>query len=61
MKLWWFLKDSDGRHNGKSLLTGTITGMVVAAISQYWRMAGYENEAEDWKMNDGTKYRLVRL
>ena len=59
LKLWWFLKDSDGRHNGKSLLTGTITGMVVAAISQYWRMAGFENEAKDWKMNDGTKYRLV--
>ena len=59
LKLWWFLKDSDGRHNGQSLLTGTITGMVVATISQYWRMAGYENEAEDWKMNDGTKYRLV--
>ena len=59
LKLWWFLKDSDGRHNGQSLLTGTITGKVVATISQYWRMAGYENEAEDWKMNDGTKYRLV--
>ena len=47
------------RLRWKSLLTGSITGMVVAAISQYWRMAGYENEAEDWKMNDGTKYRLV--
>ena len=59
LKLWLFLKDEVGRHNGKSLLTGTITGMVVTAISQYWRMAGYENEAEEMKLSDGNKRKLV--
>ena len=43
----------------QSLLNGTITGMVVKVISQYWIMAGYENEAEEMKLNDGTKYKVV--
>ena len=33
--------------------------MVVKVISQYWIMAGYENEAEEMKLNDGTKYKVV--
>ena len=59
LKLWWFFKDSDGRKNVQSLFNGTITGMVVKVISQYWIMAGYENEAEEMKLNDGTKYKVV--
>ena len=59
LKLWWFFKDSDGRKNVQSLLNGTITGMVVKVISQYWIMAGYENEAEEMKLNDGSKYKVV--
>ena len=59
LKLWWFLKDEDGRYNGKSLLNGKITGMVVSVISHYWKMAGFESEAEDLKLNDGTKHKLV--
>ena len=60
LKLWCFLKDEDGRYNGKSLLNGTITGMVISVISHYWKMAGFESEAEDMKLNDGTKHKLVR-
>ena len=59
LKLWWFFKDNDGRHNGKSLLNGTITGMVITVVSHYWRMAGYENETKDWKLSDGNKHKLV--
>ena len=59
LKLWHFFKDSDGRHNVQSLSNGKITAMVVQMISQYWIMAGYENEAEDLKVNDGTKHKLV--
>ena len=59
LKLWWFFKDQDGRKNTKSLLNGTITGMVVKVISQYWKMAGYENEDKDWKLSDGNKHKLV--
>ena len=59
LKLWWFFKDNDGRHNGKSLLHGTITGMVITVVSHYWRMAGYENEEKDWKLSDGNKHKLV--
>ena len=33
--------------------------MVVKVISQYWNMAGYKNEAEEMKLNDGTKYKEV--
>ena len=32
LKLWCFLKDGDGRYNGKSLLNGTITGMVISVM-----------------------------
>ena len=59
LKLWLFFKDQDGRHNGKSLLHGTITRMVIKVVSQYWRMAGYENETEGWKLSDGNKHKLV--
>ena len=59
LKLYLFFKDEDGRHNGKSLLPGTITAMVITVVSQYWRMAGYENEAEDIKLSDGNKHKLV--
>ena len=59
LKLWWFFKDEDGRGNKRSLLNGTITAMVAKVISHYWIMAGYENDAEDLKLNDGTKHHLV--
>ena len=34
--------------------------MVISVISHYWKMAGFESEAEDMKLNDGTKHKLVR-
>ena len=42
LKLFWFIRDSIGRHNIFSLKNGQIQGIVAKVIASYWGMAGYE-------------------